>query len=98
MDLLYLAQKPENLAMALSAINFAAFAAFGIDKMQAENGKWRTSEDILLSLAFFGGIAGAYAGRAIFRHKTRKQPFSNHLHMIAGCQLCAAVFAVIYLW
>jgi uncharacterized membrane protein YsdA (DUF1294 family) len=27
-----------------------------------------------------GGSIGAYAGRALFRHKTRKQPFSSHLH------------------
>lgn len=98
MTLFEMLLRPEILAVVFAAINFAAFAAFGIDKMQAENGSRRTPEDTLLGLAFFGGIAGAYAGRAAFRHKTRKQPFSNHLHMIAGFQLCAAVFAVIFFW
>lgn len=83
---------------ALAAINFAAFAAFGIDKALAENRARRISEAALLQLAFFGGIGGAYAGRALFRHKTRKQPFSNQLHMIALLQLCGAVFLAVFLW
>ena len=33
-----------------------------------------------------GGTPGAYAGRAAFRHKTRKQPFSARLHGIAMAQ------------
>lgn len=43
-------------------------------------------------LAMLGGTGGAYAGRALFRHKTRKQPFSSQLHTIAvlqGLTLCA---------
>jgi len=90
--------EPQNIAAILCAMNFAAFAAFGIDKARAEGGKRRTSEAALLQIAFFGGIIGAYAGRALFRHKTRKQPFSNQLHMIALLQACAAAFAVLYFW
>lgn len=72
-------------------INTAAFVAFGIDKMLAEAGARRISEASLLALALFGGSPGAYAGRWIFRHKTRKQPFSNELHGIAALQLAAMV-------
>jgi uncharacterized membrane protein YsdA (DUF1294 family) len=43
----------------------------------------------LLTLALLGGSPGAYAGRAAFRHKTRKQPFSRELHTIAAFQLVA---------
>lgn len=89
---------PFEIVLAFIAINFAAFAAFGIDKALAESQSRRISEATLLQLAFFGGIGGAYAGRALFRHKTRKQPFSNHLAIIAGFQLCAAVFALVYFW
>ncbi|ODS99888.1 MAG: hypothetical protein ABS49_07085 [Erythrobacter sp. SCN 62-14] len=46
----------------------------------------------------FGGIGGAYAGRALFRHKTRKQPFSAQLHLIACAQLCAAAFLIVFFW
>ena len=56
---------------------------FGFDKIRAEAGTWRVSEGTLLTLAFLGGSIGAYAGRALFRHKTRKQPFSSHLHQTA---------------
>ena len=68
------------------------------DKAKAEAGAWRISEGTLLNLAFFGGTAGAYAGRALFRHKTRKQPFSGQLHTIAVFQLIAAVFLTVFFW
>jgi len=98
MDIVALALKPANIATALIVANFAAFAAFGIDKMLAEQRQRRISEATLLQLAFFGGIGGAYAGRALFRHKTRKQPFSSQLHAVAGLQFCVAVFLAIFLW
>ena len=82
---------PANIATALIAVNVLAFAAFGIDKARAEQGAWRISEGALLHLAFFGGTLGAYAGRALFRHKTRKQPFSSHLHQTAILHAIAAV-------
>ena len=56
---------------------------FGIDKIRAEERSWRVAEGTLLLWSFIGGTMGAYAGRAIFRHKTRKQPFSSNLHQIA---------------
>ena len=74
---------PANIVTAFIAMNFFAFAAFGIDKMKAEAGSWRVAESTLLMLAFIGGTPGAYAGRSMFRHKTRKQPFSSQLHGIA---------------
>ena len=89
---------PANLFTALIAVNFAAFAAFGIDKARAERGEWRIAEGTLLLLALLGGTGGAYAGRALFRHKTRKEPFSSQLHQIAGLQFCAAVFLIVYFW
>ena len=82
---------PANIVTALIAINFLAFAAFGIDKARAEAGAWRVSEGTLLRLAFFGGTPGAYAGRALFRHKTRKQPFRTAywLTVVANCCVIA---------
>lgn len=78
---------PTNIAAALAAINVAAFAAFGIDKARAESGVWRVQESTLLLLALLGGTVGAYAGRALFRHKTRKQPFSRNLLAVLVLQL-----------
>ncbi len=98
MDPLAALLTPANIAVALIAINFLAFAAFGIDKALAENRARRISEAALLQLALFGGSAGAYAGRALFRHKTRKASFSNKLHAIAALQLCLCVFLIVLLW
>jgi uncharacterized membrane protein YsdA (DUF1294 family) len=85
---------PANLATVFIALNFFAFAAFGIDKLKAGRGAWRVQESTLLMLAFIGGTPGAYAGRALFRHKTRKQPFSRQLHTIAVVQVLAAGAAI----
>ena len=85
---------PTNIAMAIIAMNVLAFAAFGIDKAKARRGVWRTSEDTLLLLALLGGIFGAYAGRRVFRHKTRKQPFGNQLFTIAVFQAVAGGLAI----
>ena len=67
---------------------------FGFDKIRAEKGDWRIAESTLLALAFIGGTCGAYLGRAAFRHKTRKQPFSKQLHMITIAQAFAGAIAV----
>ena len=89
---------PANIATALVAINFLAFAAFGIEKARAEAGAWRISEGTLLNLALIGGTPGAYAGRALFRHKTKKQPFCDHLRTIAILQIAALCAMAVWLW
>jgi uncharacterized membrane protein YsdA (DUF1294 family) len=88
-SLLATLQTPAGLATALIVINAAAFTTFGFDKLRAEAGQWRVAESTLLLLALLGGTLGAYAGRAAFRHKTRKQPFSARLHTIAALQVAA---------
>lgn len=92
MDLL----TPEYVTYWLIAVNFATFAAFGIDKAKAESGARRISEAALLQWAFFGGTPAAYAARHLFRHKTRKQPFSSNLHMIAIFQISALAGLLVF--
>jgi len=77
----------------LLAINLFAFAAFGWDKRQARLSGWRVKESTLLMLALLGGSPGAFAGRAVFRHKTRKQPFVAQLWLVVVLQAAAAVAA-----
>ena len=84
---------PINIAAAAIILNIWTFMLFGIDKLRAEGGAWRVSEGSLLFCALIGGTAGAYAGRALFRHKTRKQPFSRELHGIAVLQLFGGAMA-----
>jgi uncharacterized membrane protein YsdA (DUF1294 family) len=80
---------PQNITVAFIAVNFFAFTSFWLDKRQAQMGARRTRESTLLWMAFLGGTPGAYCGRRLFRHKTRKQPFSNNLHTIALLQISA---------
>ena len=89
---------PANIATAFIALNFVTFATFGFDKARAEAGGQRISESALLHLAFFGGTIGAYAGRALFRHKTRKQPFSTYLQFIAVVQVVGVAAALFVHW
>jgi len=41
-------------------------------------------------------LAIAYAGRALFRHKTRKQPFGDNLRAIAQLQGFAVTALIAY--
>jgi uncharacterized membrane protein YsdA (DUF1294 family) len=81
---------PQTLLQALATVflllNLVTFALFGLDKALARAGRRRVAERRLLGLALLGGTPGAYAARAVFRHKTRKQPFSGHLFRIAALQ------------
>lgn len=84
---------PTNALAAFALVNLWTFMLFGLDKIRAEEGSWRVSEGTLLLWAFLGGTIGAYTGRALFRHKTRKQPFSSNLHQTAILQVFAAALA-----
>lgn len=87
-----------NILLAFMLINAWTFVMFGWDKIRAEKFQWRVSEATLLKLALFGGSLGAYAGRALFRHKTRKQPFNGRLQNIAMIQLIVLTFCGVYFY
>lgn len=74
------------VAAALLLVNGWTVLRFWHDKRCAINGMRRVPEADLLGLAVIGGTPGAYLARHVFRHKTRKQPFSFHLHLIAVLQ------------
>jgi uncharacterized membrane protein YsdA (DUF1294 family) len=84
------------LVLYLVAINAVTFVAFGADKRAAEAGRRRTPEATLLKLAAAGGAGGAAAAQAIFRHKTRKEPFRSRLALI-GCAEAIALGLLLYL-
>ena len=87
---------PSYIGFALFIMNAWAFMLFGWDKICAESGRWRIAESTLLGIAFCGGSFGAYLGRAVFRHKTHKQPFSDNLFLIAVMHLAIAMFTAVY--
>jgi uncharacterized membrane protein YsdA (DUF1294 family) len=51
------------------------FLLYGFDKTQSKNGGWRVPEVVLHGLALAGGFPGGWAGRSMFRHKTKKGIF-----------------------
>lgn len=73
----------------LIAVNLIAFVAFAVDKAGAEAGRRRISETALLQLALVGGTLGAWAGRRLFRHKTRKARFTARLGAVTALQTVA---------
>ena len=75
----------------LCFVNVWTIGAFWIDKKRAIAGARRVREADLLWLAVIGGSPGALIARRWFRHKTRKEPFSTRLLLIAVAQLGAII-------
>ncbi len=76
-------------ALVLLAVNLWTLARFGQDKRRARAGRRRVAEADLLVLAAIGGTPAAFLARRLFRHKTRKQPFTRRLRLIAASQVAA---------
>lgn len=79
----------------LAAASIAAFVLYGADKRRAKTKSTRIKEKHLLALAAFGGAAGAFAGRIVFRHKTDKAYFSAVIYI--SLLLQAGVLALLLL-
>jgi uncharacterized membrane protein YsdA (DUF1294 family) len=77
------------IVAALLALNCLTIWRFWDDKRRAGQGARRVAESDLLTLAFLGGSPGALLARHVFRHKTRKQPFSAYLWLIVALQIGA---------
>ena len=83
-------------ALLLAAVNGWTIWSFWDDKRRARAGARRIPEGDLLGLALFGGSPGALLARRLFRHKTRKEPFSTYLLLIVALQI-GAVFGLLLL-
>lgn len=84
---MYLAAMLSTAILAFVVINAWTILRFWQDKQRAIAGQRRLSEADLLALAFIGGSPGALLARHLFRHKTRKQPFSTQLFVIIAIQI-----------
>ena len=80
----------------LLLLNLFTMLRFWQDKKRAVAGGRRISEAHLLSLALVGGSPGALAARRMFRHKTRKQPFSTWLFLIVAIQAGALIGLAVF--
>jgi uncharacterized membrane protein YsdA (DUF1294 family)/cold shock CspA family protein len=85
--LFVLDELPLTVLAAYGLFSGAAFLMYGADKAAAQQGRWRTSESALHTIAVVGGWPGALVARRVFRHKTVKQPFRTifWLTVIANC-------------
>jgi uncharacterized membrane protein YsdA (DUF1294 family) len=81
--------------LALVLVNLWTMLRFWQDKQRAQAGEKRIPESDLLGLALIGGSPGAMLARKLFRHKTRKEPFSTHLLVIIALQVGAVIGFVI---
>ena len=63
-------------------INIITFIVFGIDKIKAENGKWRIREVVLFLLSLIGGALGGFLAMDLFNHKTTRPAFLVGIPMI----------------
>ena len=75
----------------LLVLNLWTMMRFWQDKQLAIAGKRRVPESNLLGLALVGGSPGALLARHLFRHKTRKEPFSTQLLVIVALQAGTAI-------
>ena len=76
---------------AILLVNLWTMLRFWQDKQRAVAGKRRITESDLLGLALIGGSPGALLARQLFRHKTRKEPFSTQLLVIVALQMGTAI-------
>jgi uncharacterized membrane protein YsdA (DUF1294 family) len=81
--------------VALVVVNLITMLRFWQDKVRAVEGDRRVPEADLLALAMVGGSPGTLLARRVFRHKTRKQLFSNHLYLIVAVQTGALIGLVL---
>jgi uncharacterized membrane protein YsdA (DUF1294 family) len=87
-----------GILILLVLVNGVTFACFGLDKTAARTGARRIPEAQLLLLGMLGGTPGAFIASRLFRHKTKKQPFRNHLIMIAACQTLIFLVFLVLIW
>lgn len=73
-------------AILIAVVNAVTLVRFRDDKQRARRGERRVPEASLLQLALIGGTPAAFLARHLFRHKTRKEPFSTYLQLIAVVQ------------
>lgn len=76
----------------LIAVNIGTLLIYGLDKLKARRGQWRTPESTLLLLALIGGSIGAWCGMQLFRHKTQHKKFKYGIPAILIIQFLLALW------
>lgn len=84
------------LVIYLIFINILAALLTAVDKRRAVKGKYRISENCLMTVALFGGAAAEYITMIIIRHKTQHKKFMIGLPLIIFLHI-AVIILVSYI-
>lgn len=76
-------------------INALAVLFTVIDKRKAINGRFRISEDFLMTVAFIGGAAAEYVTMRVIHHKTKHKKFMIGLPLMILLHI-AVIILVLY--
>lgn len=76
----------------LLAVNCVTFFVFWHDKRSAKKDRRRVRESALLWLCAVGGALGGLLSMRLFRHKTRKKPFSIGVPVMLAVQVCLLLY------
>lgn len=76
----------------LLAVNCVTFFVFWHDKRSAKKDRRRVRESTLLWLCAVGGALGGLLSMRLFRHKTRKKPFSIGVPVMLAVQVCLLLY------
>ena len=86
--------KYKILLIYLAVINFIAFVAYAVDKVNAAKHRSRIKIVTLLGLAFVGGSVGSLLAMYLLRHKTRKDYFTVGVPLIMIMQVVVIFYAM----
>lgn len=82
------------LLIYLAVINFVAFAAYAVDKVNAAERRSRIRIVTLLDLAFIGGSLGSLLAMYLLRHKTKKDYFTVGVPLIMTMQVVVIFYVM----
>ena len=86
--------KYKILLIYFAVINFIAFVAYAVDKVNAAKHRSRIKIVTLLGLAFVGGSVGSLLAMYLLRHKTRKDYFTVGVPLIMIMQVVVIFYAM----
>jgi uncharacterized membrane protein YsdA (DUF1294 family) len=89
---------PTWVLAAYLMVGAVSFGVYGFDKRAARRGDWRVSEAALHGIDLICGIAGGLIGQAVFRHKTRKEPFVVLTALIAVGHIAVLFLLALGFW
>lgn len=90
--------KNKILIRYLEVINFIAFVAYAVDKVNAAEHRSRIRIVTLLGLAFVGGSIGSLLAVYLLRHKTKKAYFSIGIPLIIVMQIVVIFYVMNIGW